>query len=179
MEGTETVLRNLADSCRWLAAENLNPYGKSGERTCAIIEGQGWNSPIRYILWDWVLHGEPDGLIQVDYSRLISDLIDRLKSGEKLDSIKADLHYGFEAEVDEFILKLTQLLALSLAKAEILSDNDYSTLFNNEEKTTMENNNERLCYNTQSPNFFGKRKDVNRLFKTMQSEAVVYGNLNS
>jgi hypothetical protein len=129
---------------------------KADRFACVIITLQGWESPIRCILWAWVLHGEPNGLIQVDCSRLISDLIDRLNSGEKFDSINADLHYGFEAEVDEFIQKLKRLLALRLAKAGMPS-NDYSTFFNNEEETTMENVNERLCYNTQAPNF-GKRK---------------------
>jgi hypothetical protein len=53
-----------------------------------------------------VLHEQPDGCIVVDVSQLFSDLLNRIQSGEKLERVLADLEYGIDAEVCEFIREL-------------------------------------------------------------------------
>jgi len=49
-------------------------------------------------------------LITVDCGSLVSDLRERLESGENLDLIATDLEYGVEAEQEEFVGRLLILL---------------------------------------------------------------------
>ena len=50
-------------------------------------------------------------MITVDCSDLVSDFRRRLESGESFDSIFADLKYGVDEEVEEFVRRLLMLLA--------------------------------------------------------------------
>jgi hypothetical protein len=50
-------------------------------------------------------------LITVDCSDLVSDWRRRLESGENFDSVFADLEYGVDEEVEEFVRRLLILLA--------------------------------------------------------------------
>lgn len=46
----------------------------------------------------------------MDCGSLVSDLRERLESGENLDLIATDLQYGVEAEQEEFVRRLLTLL---------------------------------------------------------------------
>lgn len=63
----------------------------------------------------------------MDCGDVVSDLRRRIESGEEIQSIRVDLEYGVEAELEEFARRLLILLTNTLEETMIASHNGLST----------------------------------------------------
>lgn len=81
------------------------------------------------------LTGGPDCSITIDCSALMADLVTRISSGENVDAILADLYYGLEAEISEFLDRLFENVLFTLEVT--MSQTDTIRLNSSPEPTTL------------------------------------------